>query len=167
MDGLKGAKPRFGSLHQNRLHLGAAAHKLPCLFSPRFQQNRQGLTDADLIKGLLAFPDEGLQTVKTFPLDVLRHLQGLQRCRCPRTGAIGKGIGLRVAHGLDQGKGVFEIGIIFPGKTNNKIRRKPDIGAGLPQALYDGEILCPRMFAVHGPQDFVRSGLNGQMQKGH
>jgi hypothetical protein len=57
VDGLKGAKPRFGALHQNRLHLGAATHKLPCLFSPRFQQNRQGLTDADLIKGLLALPD--------------------------------------------------------------------------------------------------------------
>ena len=64
-------------------------------------------------------------------------------------------------------RSVREIVLGFPGKSDDEIRRKRNIGPGRPQPVHHGDIIGAAMPPVHGGKDAVRARLDRQMQLRH
>ena len=73
----------------------------------------------------------------------------------------------RKIHLGDQAERCGKIVFALAGKSHDEVGGEREGRARVAQSLDETEIIGPRMAAVHGGKNSVRTGLHGQMQLRH
>ena len=92
--------------------------------------------------------------------DLVLHI----RCRRPLALGIREGVDMREREAFQRRHGVLEEGFRFAGKTQDEVRRDSQAVDAAAQAGDEVLVFSHRVMAVHGLQDRVRTGLEGQVQ---
>src|SRR5579872_5152968 len=147
-------------LDMHGLQIGRAADRLAGA-APRFlEQNIEHSPDRGGVESGALFAEDTLQVVQPFFLYVVGDLFG--RCGSWRTGtpAVLEGIRLCETDIVHQSESGGKVPVGLAGKSNDKVRGKRNVRPRGANTVNKSAIVVRRITAVHGPQYFIRSGLD-------
>src|SRR6516165_5665850 len=151
----------------DRLKIGRTADELPVVATGPFEQHVEGAAQAIAVERRLTAVDGILKTPQPFGfgrfVDLVRHFGA----RSAWPGRIFEGERPRKTDLGDQAQRIGKIILGFAGKPHDEVGSQRESRASLAQPPDHIQVIRPRVTAIHGGENAVRTGLHRQMQLRH